>query len=59
VYVGEAENVHKRLCDHLREYDGGKEPYYWNYAIVFVGGRLDKAMSIDHRRARLDCAVFS
>ena len=44
VYVGEAENVHKRLFDHLREYDGGREPYYWNYAIVFVGGRLDKAL---------------
>lgn len=44
VYVGEAENVHKRLCDHLREYDGGRETYYWNYAIAFVGGRLDKAL---------------
>lgn len=44
VYVGEAENVHKRLCDHLREYDVGKETYYWNYAIAFVGGRLDKAL---------------
>ncbi len=44
VYVGEAENIHKRLCDHLREYDGGRETYYWNYAIAFVGGRLDKAL---------------
>ena len=44
VYVGEAENVHKRLCEHLRAYDSGRETYYWNYAIAFVGGRLDKAL---------------
>lgn len=44
VYVGEAENIHNRLCNHLRDYDNGKETYYWNYAIVFVGGRLDKAL---------------
>ena len=44
VYVGEAENVHKRLCDHLRAYDSSRETYYWNYAIAFVGGRLDKAL---------------
>ena len=44
VYVGEAENIHKRLCDHLRDYDGCRETYYWNYAIAFVGGRLDKAL---------------
>ena len=44
VYVGEAENIHKRLCDHLRAYDSSRETYYWNYAIAFVGGRLDKAL---------------
>lgn len=44
VYVGEAENVHKRLCDHLKKYERDEEKYYWNYAIVFVGGRLDKAL---------------
>ena len=44
VYVGEAENVHKRLCEHLRAYDSNREIYYWNYAIAFVGGRLDKAL---------------
>lgn len=44
VYVGEAENVRKRLCEHLREYERGGVSYYWNYAIVFVGGRLDKAL---------------
>ena len=44
VYVGEAENVHKRLCEHLRAYDRNREIYYWNYAIAFVGGRLDKAL---------------
>ena len=56
VYVGEAENVHKRLCDHLREYDGGKETYYWNYAIVFLGGRLDKAL-IRYLENRLVCIL--
>ena len=44
VYVGEAEDVHGRLCRHLLDYDSGKETYYWNYVIAFVGGRLDKAL---------------
>ena len=43
VYVGEAENVHERLIQHLRDYSSGKELYYWNTAVVFVGRDLNKA----------------
>lgn len=43
-YIGEAENVHERLCQHLRDYQSGKEKYYWNTAVVFVGRDLNKAL---------------
>ena len=44
VYIGEAENVLDRLIQHLREYQSGKEKYYWNTAVVFVGRDLNKAL---------------
>lgn len=44
VYVGESETLRERLRQHLRDYDAGRESFYWNYAIAFVGGRLDKAL---------------
>ena len=44
VYIGEAENVLDRLIQHLREYQSGKEKYYWNTAIAFVGRDLNKAL---------------
>lgn len=44
VYIGEAENVLDRLVQHLREYQSGKEKYYWNTAIAFVGRDLNKAL---------------
>ena len=37
VYIGEAENVLDRLTQHLRDYQSGKEKYYWNTAVIFVG----------------------
>lgn len=43
VYIGEAENVKDRLIQHLRDYNKGKEDYYWNTAVVFTGSDLDKA----------------
>lgn len=55
VYVGEAEDVHSRLRRHLQDYDSGREDYYWNYVIAFVGGRLDKAL-IRYLEKRL-CAI--
>ena len=44
VYIGEAENVLDRLTQHLRDFQAGKEKYYWNTAIVFVGRDLNKAL---------------
>ncbi len=43
VYVGEAENVADRLAQHLRDYQSGKETYYWNTAVIFIGRDLNKA----------------
>ncbi len=39
VYIGEAENVHDRLIQHIRS----REDYYWNIAVIFVGRDLNKA----------------
>ena len=44
VYIGEAENVLDRLVQHLRDYQSGKEKYYWNTAVIFVGRDLNKAL---------------
>ncbi|MEE1247472.1 MAG: GIY-YIG nuclease family protein [Acutalibacteraceae bacterium] len=44
VYIGEAENVYERLCQHIYDYKSGKETYYWNTAISFVGRDLNKAL---------------
>ena len=44
VYIGEAENVQDRLVQHLREYQSGKEKYYQNTAVIFVGRDLKKAL---------------
>ena len=44
VYIGEAENVQDRLVQHLRDYQSGKEKYYWNTAVIFVGRDLNKAL---------------
>ena len=44
VYIGEAENVLDRLTQHLRDYQFGKEKYYWNTAVIFVGRDLNKAL---------------
>ena len=44
VYIGEAENIKDRLTQHIRDYQNGKEKYYWNTAAVFVGRDLNKAL---------------
>ena len=44
VYIGEAENVLDRMTQHLRDYQSGKEKYYWNTAVIFVGRDLNKAL---------------
>lgn len=37
VYIGEAENIQERLMIHIRDYRLGKEEYYWNNVVFFVG----------------------
>lgn len=44
VYIGEAENVLERLNGHLRDYQSGKETYYWTTAVVLIGRDLNKAL---------------
>ena len=44
VYIGEAENIKDRLAQHIRDYQSGKEKYYWNTAVIFVGRDLNKAL---------------
>lgn len=44
VYIGESENVKKRLLQHLQDYQSEKEKYYWNTAIIFIGRDLNKAL---------------
>lgn len=43
VYIGEAENVYKRLDAHVKAFNGGKEKFYWHTAVAFLGKDLNKA----------------
>lgn len=43
VYIGEAENVQKRMLQHLSDYSSGREAYYWKTAVIFTGRDLNKA----------------
>ena len=43
VYIGESENVKKRLVQHLRDYQSEKEKFYWSTAVIFIGRDLNKA----------------
>ena len=62
-YIGEAENVLERLIQHLRDYQSGKEKYYWNTAVVFVGRDLNKALIryLENRFVEIakDCGRFT
>lgn len=44
VYIGEAENLRKRINQHLMDYMSGKESFYWQNAIVFTGSELNKTL---------------
>ncbi len=63
VYIGEAENVQDRLMQHLRDYQSGKEKYYWNTAVIFVGRDLNKALIryLENRFVEIakDCGRYS
>ena len=45
VYIGETQNVLKRLTQHIQDYNSGKEKFYWHTAIAFLGKDLNKANS--------------
>lgn len=51
VYIGESDNIAKRLKQHLRMSASGKESFYWNMALVFVGEQLNKTYVryLEHR----------
>lgn len=63
VYIGEAENVRDRLAQHLRDYQSGKESYYWNTAVIVVGRDLNKALIryLENRLVEIakDCGRYS
>ena len=42
VYIGESENVKKRLLQHIRDYNAEKEQYYWHTAVVITSDELTK-----------------
>lgn len=46
IYIGESENVKKRLIQHIQDYasESGRETFYWQTAIVLLGGNLNKAI---------------
>lgn len=44
VYIGESENVYKRLRNHLNKYEKNEIEYYWVHCYVFAGNDFDKAL---------------
>lgn len=44
VYIGESDNVRKRLLKHIADYKADSEPYYWNTVICFTGPMLNKTL---------------
>ena len=44
VYVGEAENLLKRLKQHIQDYNAEKESYFWQVAVCVKGNDLNKAL---------------
>jgi len=44
VYIGESENVKERLVEHIRDYNSGKESYYWATAVCFTSESLNKTL---------------
>ena len=56
VYIGESENVHERLCQHIRDFNADKELYEWNTAVIFIGRDLNKAL-IRYLEHKLICTA--
>lgn len=43
-YIGQAENIQKRLKRHISDFKSKKEHYYWATAICFTSKQLNKAL---------------
>lgn len=43
VYIGESDDIKKRLKQHKADYTSGKETFYWEVAVCVLGRDLDKA----------------
>lgn len=52
VYIGESENVIKRLKQHINSYNKGDEHYYWISAVVFISDILNSG-----ERKYLECKL--
>ena len=63
VYIGEAEVIHDRLKQHLSDHQNGKETYYWNTAVAFIGRDLNKALIrfLENRLVEIarECSQYS
>jgi len=63
VYIGEAEVIHDRLKQHITDHQNGKETYYWNTAVAFIGRDLNKALIrfLENRLVEIarDCSQYT
>lgn len=63
VYIGEAEVIYDRLKQHIADHQSGKETYYWNTAIAFIGRDLNKALIrfLENRLVEIarDCGQYN
>ncbi len=44
IYIGESDNVKKRLDEHIQNFNSEKEPFYWQSAICFTCPTLNKTL---------------
>ena len=50
VYIGEAENVKERLCQHLRDYQADKETSFRTFASLCIDRQLYSAVQNSNRQ---------
>ena len=53
VYIGQSENVHERLKQHINDYSIEREKFFWHTAIVFLGTELNNKAYIRYLENRL------
>lgn len=44
VYIGESDNVKRRLLEHINNYASGRKNFYWNNAVAFIGNDLNATL---------------